>query len=86
MVDFLSIVGLIAACASAIAFLPQVIKTFRTKRAEDVSFYMIVVFMIASVSWLTYGLERSDFFIVSTNFIVLVLTITLAIMKVIYKK
>lgn len=85
MADLLLIVGLIASTASAIGFLPQVIKTFRTKRAEDVSLYMIIIFIISAVSWITYGFWKNDLFIMSTNLIIFILTVILLIMKLIYK-
>lgn len=86
MVDLLSIVGLIAAVASAIGFLPQVIRTFKTKKAEDVSLYMILVFIVSAVSWITYGYWKNDFFIISTNLAILLCTIMLFVMKLKYKR
>ncbi len=80
--DIFSIFGFIAMVASAIGFLPQVIKTFRTKRAKDISLNMLILIIIASVSWLTYGLGRSDTYIILTNTIMLVLVSTVIVMKI----
>lgn len=40
----IKILGLLAETLTTIAFLPQVIKTWRLKLAKDVSFGMLVIF------------------------------------------
>ena len=85
MVDIISIAGLIAAIASAAGFMPQVIKTWRTKRARDLSLYMIVIFIVSSISWMTYGMSKNDIYIVGTNSFILVLSFILLFFKLKYK-
>jgi MtN3 and saliva related transmembrane protein len=86
MVDPLSIIGLIASFSAALGFLPQVIKTFRTKSTKDISVYMIIVFIISAVSWSTYGFWKNDLFIILTNLTILILTLMLLFMKLKYRE
>ena len=86
MIDLLQIVGLVASVASMIGFLPQVIKTFRTKSAKDLSIWMVLVFMIASFSWTIYGFWKNDIFIIMTNVIIFFLDLTLFAMVLKFKK
>lgn len=86
MIDAFQIVGFIALIASSVGFFPQVVKTFKTKKAEDLSFYTLLLLIIAATSWIFYGFSRSDLFIVWTNSIIFVLVFMLAIMKLLYRK
>ena len=44
--------GFIAAALTTIAFLPQVIKTWRTRKAEDVSIVMLLLFIAGLLFWI----------------------------------
>ncbi len=85
MVDAFQIVGFVALMASSFGFLPQVVKTFRTKKAEDISLYTLILLITASSSWTAYGLSKSDFFIILTNVIIFVLVLVLTLMKLSYR-
>jgi len=86
MADAFQIVGLVALIASSVGFFPQLVKTFKTKKAEDLSFYTLLLLIIAATSWIVYGFSRSDLFIICTNSIIFVLVFMLAIMKLLYRK
>lgn len=48
-------IGIAAATITSLASIPQLVKTWRTKRAEDLS-YGLLAFLIAGISlWLLYG-------------------------------
>ncbi|MBQ3834739.1 MAG: SemiSWEET transporter, partial [Elusimicrobia bacterium] len=53
IIDFL---GYIAATITTIAFLPQIIKTVKTKSAKDVSMGMFVLFTTGVFLWIVYGI------------------------------
>ena len=86
MVDAISIIATIALIATSIGFLPQVIKTWRTKKARDISFYMIALWVVGASSWFIYGLSKNDIFIMAANGIIFSLTVILLIFKLTYKK
>jgi uncharacterized protein with PQ loop repeat len=44
--EFLTILGLTAATITTSAFLPQMIKTWQSKSAKDVSYTMLITFII----------------------------------------
>jgi MtN3 and saliva related transmembrane protein len=85
MVDAFQIVGFVALIASSLGFVPQVVKTFRTKKAEDISLYTLILLITAASSWIVYGFSKSDFFIILTNLIILVLVLVLTFMKLSYR-
>ncbi|MEM8765436.1 MAG: SemiSWEET transporter [Bacteroidota bacterium] len=53
-------IGFIAALLSTMGFLPQVIKTWQTRSADDLSMDTIIVLLIGVFLWLLYGLMNKD--------------------------
>ena len=51
--------GYFAAILTTAAFLPQLIKTLKTKRAEDVSLITLIMFISGVGSWIIYGYKIS---------------------------
>ena len=49
------IVGHAAGLIVAVALLPQVIKTWRTKSTRDISLLWTIVFIIGLILWVIYG-------------------------------
>ena len=49
------IFGFSAATLSTIAFLPQVIKTWKTRSAKDVSYALLLTFSTGCLCWVSYG-------------------------------
>ena len=78
----LTIIGLLAAICTTIAFLAQVIKTVRTKQTGDLSLLMYIILTAGLFLWLTYGLVIKNLPIISANSVSLVLAITVLILKI----
>ena len=51
------IFGFAAASLSTIAFLPQVIKTWKTQSAGDVSYALLLTFSTGCLCWVIYGYQ-----------------------------
>ena len=76
--------GFIAAGLTTIAFLPQVIKTWRTKKAEDVSLIMLVMFITGLLFWIIYAIQENALPVLIANIITLILNMFIMILKLIY--
>ena len=50
------ILGLIAGTVTSIGFVPQLIKGYKTKKLEDVSYYMPGILAIGMFLWFIYGI------------------------------
>lgn len=83
--EFVDIVGLVAGICTSTSLIPQLIKTVKTKNAEDVSVFMFIVMLTGNALWIYYGFNKSDLPIVATNFVSLGLNIALIILKFKYK-
>jgi len=71
------IVGIIAGALSCTTFLPQVIKTYKSKSTKDVSLIMFIIAAVSTSLWLIYGILISSFSLIFTNAIVLLLSIVM---------
>jgi MtN3 and saliva related transmembrane protein len=71
------IVGIIAGALSCTTFLPQVIKTWKSKSTKDVSLTMFVIASVGTALWLVYGILIHSFSIIATNIVVLFFSLTM---------
>lgn len=82
MSSYTNIIGFIAASLTTIAFVPQVIKVWRTKSARDVSVGMYVLFSAGVALWLCYGLLIMSWPVVVANSLTLLLASVVLVMKI----
>ena len=78
--------GYIAAILTTAAFLPQLIKTLKTKKAEDVSLVTLIMFICGVGCWIIYGYKISSIPILIANIITLILNLFILISKIYYSK
>lgn len=84
--QWVQIIGLAAGICTATSLLPQVIKTVKEKRAEDVSLLMLIVLMAGLILWIIYGIQRNDVPIMLTNSFSLIINMAMIILRVRYKR
>ncbi len=70
----IELVGLLAGALTSIAFLPQVVKTWKSKSAKDLSLGMFLVFFLGVALWLTYGIIINDLPMIMANTLTLTLS------------
>src|SRR5690349_1779685 len=80
------IIGITAGVFTASSLIPQVIKTLREKKAEDVSLGMLFVLQAGLILWIIYGVKREDLPIIVTNCFSLLVNITMVILRFRYRK
>lgn len=83
--SWITIVGFMAAALTTFSFLPQAIKTIKSKQTKDLSFGMYLAFTAGVFLWLIYGILIGDAPVIIANSITFILTITILILKIIYK-
>jgi MtN3 and saliva related transmembrane protein len=84
--DWTKIIGLVAGVCTSCSLIPQVVKTIKEKKAEDVSLGMLVVLFTGVLLWIVYGLKKSDMPIIATNSFSALVDITMVILGIKYKK
>lgn len=83
--DFTQIIGLMAGILTATSMLPQVIKTFKEKKADNVSLVMLLVLLGGLVLWIVYGFKKNDLPIIVTNCFSLLVNIVMVVLRIKYK-
>jgi MtN3 and saliva related transmembrane protein len=78
-------IGFAAAACTTLAFLPQVIKTYQSRSARDLSLGTFSILTSGLVLWLVYGLLVDDMPIILANFFTLLLAVSLLVMKFVFK-
>ncbi len=84
--NLITFVGLLAATCTTISFLPQAIKTIRTKETSGLSAGMYIVLNIGILSWLIYGIFIKDIPVILANAVTIVFTFTILFLIFKYKK
>jgi MtN3 and saliva related transmembrane protein len=83
--DSIQLIGLAAGMLTTIAFLPQVIKTWKSRSAKDLSLGMFSLFCLGVAMWLAYGILVWDIPVIAANVLTLMLASTLLFFKLRFK-
>ena len=82
--NFITLLGLLAGTLTTISFLPQVIKTWKSKSVEDISLGMFLTFCSGVFLWIIYGLCIRDLPVLATNLVTLIFASTILVFKLRY--
>ena len=79
------VLGFLAGSLTTVAFLPQVIKTWKSKSAEDVSLVMFIFFILGVSLWCVYGWEIHSIPVILANIITFILAASILVLKLIFE-
>ncbi len=74
--------GFVAATLTSLAFLPQVVRTIRTRDTAGISLWTYLLFCTGVALWLAYGLLRADLPVIFANGLTLALSGTVLALKI----
>ncbi len=80
-----TIIGLLAGTFTTVAFLPQVIKAFRTRSTHDISFPAFAILFTGNLLWFGYGIEINSLPVVLANGLTAILVFALLVLKLRFK-
>ncbi len=86
MSDGATLIGMLAGFCTTAAFLPQVIRVWRTRRADDISLGMYLLFVSGTVLWLVYGLLIGSLPVVLYNIITSLLAGAVLLLKLYFER
>jgi MtN3 and saliva related transmembrane protein len=75
-------VGYVAAALTTVAFVPQAIKTLKSRDTHSISLGMYAVFTIGIAFWFVYGLALDSWPMILSNAITFVLSATILGLKI----
>ncbi len=79
------ILGAAAGSLTTLAFIPQVVKTWRSRSTHDISLIMFSLFSLGVLLWLAYGIALGAWPIIVANSITLTFAVFILGMKLRYK-
>ena len=85
MIQIPIIVAVFAPFFTCIQLLPQLYKTYITKRVVDLSFYSILLLLITNLLWLIHGCYILDYPLIITGLFTMIINTTLLTLYLIYK-
>ena len=80
-----NVLGFIAGTLTTVAFVPQVIKIWKSRHARDISTGTFAIFSLGVLLWLLYGIQLGALPIILANGVTLVLSLTILVFKLRYK-
>ncbi|MBM4123277.1 MAG: hypothetical protein FJ249_11900 [Nitrospira sp.] len=83
--DSVTYLGLLAGTLTTIAFVPQLLKTWKSRSAEDVSLGMLITFCTGVFLWLLYGFFIRSLPVILANAVTLLLAGTILVLKIKYR-
>ena len=83
--DYITIIGLMAAALTVIAFFPQLMKVWKTKSTKDISLGMFSFFCSGIFLWFVYGILMQDLPITIANFLIFIQALIILMFKLKYK-
>jgi len=85
MNNFTEIIWYLAAIWTTLSFIPQVIKTIKTKDTKALSLPMYIIFTIWVFLWLIYWYKINSYPVIIANFITFILASIILWYKIKYK-
>lgn len=86
MKEYALYIGIAAGVCTSISMLPQLVKIIKTKKADDISYVMVIVLLVGITAWIWYGVLRTDYPIIITNSFSLLVNLLVLAVSVRYKK
>ncbi len=77
--------GYFAGVLTVASFMPQVIRSWRTRQTRDLSLGMFTLLTTASTLWILYGVLTTDWPVILTNSGMVALNGALAVAKIRYR-
>jgi MtN3 and saliva related transmembrane protein len=84
--DLESAIGFAGAILSSLSFLPQVVKIWRTKSADDLSLPTLLLLAANAVAWMAYGLLKDAVPLAVTNALMLSMLLVILFFKIRFRK
>jgi MtN3 and saliva related transmembrane protein len=76
----------VAGVFTALSLLPQLIKLIKTKKAEGISLFYLIILFFGLIFWIWYGILQKDLPIIATNTFSVVTNAFMLVLGIRYKK
>jgi MtN3 and saliva related transmembrane protein len=80
--QIIELIGGVAACLTTLAWLPQAVKTIRSRQTRDISLITQVLMAAGILLWLIYGWFINSWPLIGANIVTFVLVATILVVKI----
>lgn len=84
-INLITMLGYLAGTLTTIAFLPQVLKAWKSKSTRDISLATTLILLVGIVLWFVYGIYINSLPIIIANLVTMMFVLTLLALKLKYK-
>ena len=81
-----TLVGAVAAVCTTAAFIPQVERVWRLRRADEISLTTFSLFAFGTFVWLLYGLLIDSLPVILANSVTFILAVSIVVLKLNYDR
>ncbi len=74
--------GIFAGALTTTSFLPQLLKTWRSRHTKDISIFMFLMLFIGITLWVAYGIVRQDLPVILANCVSLIFVAIIIFFKI----
>lgn len=78
----LNAIGSCAAVCTTVSFVPQLVRVWQRKSADDISLIMFLLFSFGVLCWLVYGIGLGSLPMIAANVVTLTLASAILVLKV----
>ena len=80
--NLIEIVGFIAGSLVSLSFLPQIIKSWKSKSTKDIAISLTIINISGQILWIVYGIGISSISLIIMSIITFSMTSSLLILKI----
>jgi len=80
--DTIDLIGYAAAICTTASWIPQVLRTWRSRSVDDLSLGMLAAFSTGVLLWLIFGLALGSRPIIAANAVTLALNLLLVVLRI----
>ena len=84
--NFVDVIGYSAAVLTAVANGPQAVKTLKSGKTKDISTGTYSILVAGLILWIVYGIQKSDWPLILSNSVAVLLSGTVLVAKLTQKK
>jgi len=83
---YINLLGIAAGILTSLSMLPQLIKTLKIRKVEEISPFMFIMLLGGTGLWTVYGVLRSDIPVIAANGFSFSLNLLMLILKIRYSR
>ena len=80
------LIATIATSLVVLGYIPQIIKSYRTKSVEDISYGFLFIIGLGTILWTVYGFIIADDVFIIAELVITVFVAILSVLKIKYDK